>query len=157
MFSGWSTASSGGGSSTGTGTSGGGWSTGSSVGTSSGGWSTGPTSGTSSGWSFGTTAPVSSGGWSFGTPTQQTGGYVSTGYSYSYQSGGVSPYALPGAGLYAGIFGEGGPYTPLDFPLMHELAPGQRLEDLNRPGSTVKHTGGLLLIGLIALLALTGK
>jgi len=74
------------------------------------------------------------------------------GGSYSYQgSGGY--YALPGAGLYAALPGEGGAYTPIDFPLMHELRPGERLDNMNVRGM-FRENGTLpyLALGVIAAL-----
>lgn len=154
MFSGWSTVVSappvsGGGS---------GWSTGSGTGgtTSGGGWSTGPTQ----------TAPSGGGGsWTFGSGSSDTGsaggGFsyaapVQSYSSYSYQSGN-NTYSLPGAGLYAFPAGEQGPYTPIDFPLMHELAPGERLDDLNAQSG---NAGGSVLpylaLGVILAVLLKG-
>lgn len=169
MFSGWSAITSPSAPSSGGG--GGTWSTGSGGTTSTSG---------GGGWSLisPSTAPSGGGGtWSTGSETTSTGGSGSTWstapalapvsistysyaaptyYSSSYQ-GSVSPYALPGAGLYASIPGEGGAYTPIDFPLMHELLPGERLEDLNvNPGLRLSRTGWLLA-GLAALFLLKGK
>ncbi len=83
-------------------------------------------------------------------------------YSYpaapvsSYQSPAISAYSLPGAGQRAGPFGERGPYTPLDFPVVEELRPGQRLEDVQTGTAGVSKTGWLLL-GLLAVLMFTDK
>ncbi len=147
MFSGsWGTIStSGGGSASGT------WSTGTGAPAGSG-WSTG-TAPSGSGWlsspSSPTTATAGDGG-SYGTGTYQSGG---SGYYGYYQAP-----TYPGAGLSFGPYGEGGPYTPLDFPLMHELRPGQRLEDLN-PQSGLANNKRLrfLALGVIAFLLLKGK
>ena len=145
---------------------GGSWSTGS-VSTaptsSGGGWGTGSL--TSGGWSTGSAAPAtspSSGGtWSFDSGVSSSGGGGTYAYavpvyggSYSYQgSGGY--YALPGAGLYAALPGEGGAYTPIDFPLMHELRPGERLDNMNVRGM-FRENGTLpyLALGVIAALLL---
>lgn len=70
------------------------------------------------------------------TAPQQSYSYTGGSY-YSYQSPGTA-YALPGAGMQAGPFGERGPYTPLDFPLMRELMPGERLENLSPQTGTAK-------------------
>lgn len=73
-----------------------------------------------------------------------------SGYNYSYQT---NVYSLPGAGLSVGPFGDYGPYTPLDFPLLHELRPGERLESLQ--GGIINQSilpylvGGLLLYLLL--------
>ncbi len=76
------------------------------------------------------------------------------GSSYSYQSA-YPAYSLPGTGLQAGPFGDRGPYTPLDYPLIHELLPGQRLEDVNYASSG---SGSSILpylaLGIIAALLL---
>lgn len=149
MFSGWSfapTAPSGGG----------GWSTGTVVPittSSGGGWSTGTgtisSAPSGSSWSTGAIAPISSpisgGGYIYSAPVYT---------SYNYQ-GSAYPNALPGAGLYAMIRGEQGPYTPLDYPLMHELAPGERLEDLGtRLGLSRGSVLPYLALGVIAALLL---
>jgi|SRR6185436_3049600 len=149
MFSGsWSTGSI---STTPTSSGGGGWTTGSTLINSGGGWSTGtaPTSSSSGGgtWSFDSSSTQGSGGGTYA--------YTAPVYSsYNYQgSGGY--YALPGAGLYAALPGEGGAYTPLDFPLMHELKPGERLEDANARGLFAKGSVlPYLALGVIAALLL---
>jgi len=89
------------------------------------------------------------------TNTGSGGSYYGTGGFYGYTSPGVT---LLGAGLFAGPFGEGGPYTPFNFPLMHELRPGQRLEDLNvQSGVTNKSLLPMLALGILAALLLKGK
>lgn len=120
------------------------------------------------------TAPISGGGitgtaptgssWSFNTGDgfdSGGGGFIytapasyQTGYSYNYQSP-LNAYGLPGAGLRAGPFGDRGPYTPLDFPLMRELTPGERLESLNpQSGSAGTSVLPYLALGIIAALLL---
>ena len=131
------------------------------------GWSLSSTSGGSSGGGsyLSPTAPAGSGGssgsWLAPTvpSTSQTSESYYSGGSVSYPaSGGLSYAALPGAGLFAGPFGEGGAYTPLDFPLMHELRPGQRLEDLNvQSGTAGRSLLPVLALGLLATLLLKGK
>lgn len=94
------------------------------------------TFGTWSGSGSGSVVSTSGGGWSFNSGDSGGGSYSYTaasypaGYSYNYQAS-TNPYVYPGAGLRAGPFGEHGPYTPIDFPLMRELTPGERLENLN--------------------------
>lgn len=55
--------------------------------------------------------------------------------------------------MQVGPFGERGPYTPLDFPLMRELTPGERLESLNtRNGSTRDSVLPYLALGVVIAL-----
>lgn len=124
------------------------WSTGSIAPTSSGGggWTTGAVVNTSGGWG-GATNTGSSGGWSAPTITQAS--YAAASYSTSGNS-----YSLPGAGLQVGPFGEGGPYTPIDFPLLHELRPGERLEDLQGNGTINRSIAPYLIAGVVAFLLL---
>lgn len=112
--------------------------------------SSGGTTGT---WGTATLLPT----YSYQAPAVIYGPSYSESYapSYSYQSSGYAP-SLPGAGLRAGPFGERGPYTPLDLPLMHELLPGERLETLN-PQSGGQVQGSILpylALGVIAALLL---
>lgn len=142
MFSGWSTAGSGSG-----GSSGGGWSTGSG----------GTTSTSGGGWTTGSGGGSSSGGWSFAPTVAPTyTPIVAPTYTPSYASyipGGTVQVLPTGAGLQFGPYGEGGPYTPLEYPLLHELKPGQRLE----AGSGGIVRSGWLLFGVLALALLASK
>ena len=93
------------------------------------------------------------GTYTYSAPTQN---YVP---SYSYQSynyqTGLSPYSAPGAGMQAGPFGERGPYTPLDFPLIRELLPGEALDRLNPQGGLAQASIlPYLALGIIAALLL---
>lgn len=125
-----------------------------------GGWSTGTSntgSATGSGWSTGSSDSGSGGGgWFAPAPVTQTTYPTTTSYPASYIDYQVAPvisYAIPGAGLQAGPFGEGGPYTPLDFPLLHELRPGERLEDL-QTRLVNRSVLSYLVLGLVAYLLL---
>jgi len=153
MFAGWSIISSPAPAPSGGG--GGGWNTG----VAPSGGSTQVSSGGGGTWSFGPSAQVNTGGtWS----TQPVGGgsYYGGGGTY-YLPGGYygseygSPYG-PGAGLMVGPFGEGGPFTPLDFPPIKTLLPGERLEDAGAGGMLAGLTGidKLLLAGLVGILLL---
>lgn len=125
---------------------------------SGGGWTTGTVLSTGGGWGGGGSTS-SGGGWLAPAPTitiAQTSYSVSStasypsGYSYS---GGGGVYAVPGAGIQAGPFGEGGAYTPLDFPLLHELRSGERLDDL-QGGMINRSALPYLALGVVAFLLL---
>lgn len=93
---------------------------------------------------------------SYSYAVSQPGYTYITAPSYSYSQLPATAYVLPGAGRQAGPFGERGPYTPLDFPLMNELAPGERLENLN-PRSGMAGNSVLPYLALGVIIALLVK
>lgn len=111
------------------------------------------TSGTWSGSGSGSVVSTRDSGSSSGSYSYIAPVSYPAGYSYNYQAS-ASSYAYPGAGLRAGPFGEHGPYTPIDFPLIRELTPGERLENLNTandhtPGSVLPYLALGILMALL--------
>lgn len=89
---------------------------------------------------------------SYSYTAPQSGYSYTTAPYYSYSQTPATSYQ-PGAGIQAGPFGERGPYTPLDFPLMHELTPGEQLGNLNpRSGFAGGSILPYLALGVIAAL-----
>lgn len=131
-----------------------------------GGWTTGTVLNTGGGtggtWGGGgSTGSSGGGGWLAPAPAIAPTTYTAPASAPSYPTGydyatGTTSYSLPGAGLQVGPFGEGGPYTPLDFPLLHELRPGEKLDDL-QGGIINRSTLPYLALGLIAFLILRKK
>ncbi len=98
----------------------------------------------------------SEGSWSSGN-TFAAGSQTSqpSGYAYSWTSPNMGSYGLPSGTAARGAFGEGGPYTELDYPEMRFLRAGENptelLSGLRQQQGKPSSLAQALVIGLVAL------